>query len=60
VSPLSPGAAKLGNYRIEVEVPADAPEGNFMGIQSGHVEIETDHPKVPVLSLKVEFAVVKS
>ena len=58
-SPHGPEAAKIGLYRIEIEVPRDAPEGSFMGGNSGEIRVETDHPQLPVLSLKVEFAVVK-
>jgi hypothetical protein len=59
VSPHGPKAAKIGLYRIEIEVPRDAPEGTFMAGNSGGIRIETNHPKLPVLSLHVEFAVVK-
>jgi len=57
MAPLKPDAPELGLYRIEVEVPADAPMCNHLGVEAGRVRIETDHPKVPELNLRLEFAV---
>lgn len=58
VTPYSPEKDDLGLYRVEVIVPADAPVCNFMGTSPGEIEIETDHPNIPVLRLKVQFAVI--
>lgn len=60
VTPFNPGNPDLGLYRIDVEIPPGAPEANHMGVHRAEVSIETDHPHVPVVSFKVEFAVVRS
>lgn len=58
VAAYQEGSASLGLYKIDVEVPRDAPPGSYMGMRQGLIRIETDHPVVPVLELEVEFAVV--
>jgi hypothetical protein len=58
VTPYAGGSEKIGLYRIEVEIPPGAPSCAFMGDCAGTVRIRTDHPKLPVIELKVEFAVV--
>jgi hypothetical protein len=50
-------AGKLGLYLIDVEVPANAPTGSFLGDKKGAIRIFSDHPKYPVLTLEVAFAV---
>jgi hypothetical protein len=57
VTPCGPGAEKIGLYRIDIEIPANAPAASFMGVNRGEIRIETDHPELPVLALDVEFAV---
>jgi hypothetical protein len=57
VSPYKSGSESLGLYRIDVEVPPDAPMGNFLS-EAGEVRILTDHPKLPVLEFEVAFAVI--
>jgi hypothetical protein len=52
------GPSSSGLYKIDVEVPPDAPAYNAMPPQPGQVRIETDHPHVPVITLDVEFAVL--
>jgi hypothetical protein len=56
VAPYSREAEQLGLYTIDVEVPGNAPMGNFL-VEKGAVRIQTDHPAVPVLELEVAFAV---
>jgi len=58
ITPYMSEKTDLGLYKIEVLVPADAPVCNFMGANAGEIEIETDHPKIPVMRLKVQFAVI--
>lgn len=58
VAPFDRGLAKIGLYHIEVEIPAGSPPCNYMGKQAGTIRLKTDHPKVPVIELKIEFAVV--
>lgn len=60
VSHFNPGNPDLGLYRIDVEVPAGAPEANHMGVRRAEVSIATDHPHVPVVTFYVEFAVTRS
>jgi hypothetical protein len=57
VVPLDSGNEDLGLYRIDVEIPPDAPIGDFIS-HPGEFRIVSDHPKLPVLALKVAFAVV--
>jgi hypothetical protein len=56
--PCSPETTKLGLYRIEVEIPPDAPACNFMGERKAVIRIQTDHPHLRELKLSVEFAVI--
>jgi hypothetical protein len=58
VFPLTSEAAKAGLYRIEVEIPGNARPCDYMGAQTGMIRIKTDHPRLPVIDLKVSFAVV--
>ena len=58
VAPYENGLAKIGLYRIEVEIPAESPPCNCMGKLAGTIRMETDHPKIPVIELKIEFAVL--
>jgi hypothetical protein len=44
-------------YRIHLSVPPDAPPGNYLGRSAGHFALTTDHPKVKVVKLKVEFVI---
>jgi hypothetical protein len=58
VEPYTAEAAKAGLYRIDVEVPPDAPPGNFLSSdKTGRIRIVTDHPDVPEVTLGVAFAV---
>lgn len=60
VEPYSEESKKKGLYRVDVEIPADAPACGFMGVRRGEFRIHTDHPRVPVVKLPVEFAVLPS
>lgn len=51
--------AKAGLYHITVEVPADAPSCNYMGVNRGEIEIITDHPRIHNLQFQVELAITK-
>jgi hypothetical protein len=55
--PYATGSKQIGLYRLEVEVPADAPMGAFLGPSAGVVRIRTDHPRLPTIELRVDFAV---
>jgi hypothetical protein len=58
VAPYNGESAAIGLYRLDVEIPADAPSGNFTGDHQGVIRLKTDHPKFPVIVLSVDFAVV--
>ncbi len=60
VVPCNPDRRELGLYWVKVEVPKDAPVGDFMGYRQGEIRIETDHPEIPEFKLGVEFAVTSS
>ncbi len=60
VVPLGSEESKAGVYRIDVEVPPDAPASNFMGANRGEIVIVTDHPTMPRLRLGVELAVLSN
>ena len=49
---------QLGLYRMEIEVPPDAPSCARMGERMGEIRLQTDHPRLPNLQLKVELAVL--
>ncbi|MDZ7620356.1 MAG: DUF1573 domain-containing protein [Patescibacteria group bacterium] len=58
IVPLKPDAPHLGLYRVEVEVPDDSPMCNYLGVEAGRIRVETDHPRMPEMTLGIEFAVV--
>jgi hypothetical protein len=58
VFPVASEPAKVGLYRIEVEIPGNARPCDYMGAHAGVIRIKTDHPRLPVIELKVSFAVV--
>lgn len=57
VVPYSADNPHLGLYRIEIEVPCNAPATNCMNTNPGKIRIETDHPDLPSVEFKVLFAV---
>jgi hypothetical protein len=51
-------AESRGLYDLEIEVPADAPPGQYRANPRGEVRIETGDPRLGDLKLGVSFAVV--
>ncbi|MBN1910322.1 MAG: DUF1573 domain-containing protein [Pirellulales bacterium] len=51
-------ASRSRVFRVDVEIPADAPPGNHTGTARGKVVLKTDHPDLGVITLPVDFAVV--
>jgi hypothetical protein len=47
-----------GLYDLEIEVPADAPPGQFRGNPRGEVRIDTGHPRLGSVKLGVTFAIL--
>jgi hypothetical protein len=47
-----------GLYDVTIEVPADAPVGQYMGNPQGSLKITTGHPRVPEITFQVMLAVV--
>jgi hypothetical protein len=47
-----------GLYDVTIEVPEDAPVGQYMGNPQGSLRITTGHPRVPEIKLKIMLAVV--
>jgi len=58
VSPLSEEVGATGLYRIDVDVPAEAPSANYTQAAPAWFRIVTDHPNVPEVRVPVEFAVL--
>lgn len=56
VAPFQAGSDRIGLYRVEVEV-RDARPGSFTGTNVGTVRLKTDHPRLRVIDLKVDFSV---
>jgi hypothetical protein len=50
--------ATPGLFDLTIEVPADAPVGQYLGNPHGNVRISTGHPRVPEIQFKVTLAVV--
>ena len=57
MEPMNPDTPQLGLYRINVEIPDDAPMCNHMGVAGGRIKIETNHPELDPISLHLQFAV---
>ncbi len=45
-------------YRVDIEIPDDAPVCNYLGDFACPVRIVSNHPRVPVIEFRVEFAVL--
>jgi hypothetical protein len=58
VEPYNSESAAIGLYRIEIEIPPDAPSGDFSGAHQGVIRIRTDHPRFAVIKLTVDFILV--
>ncbi len=56
VSAYQGPSATVGLYRIEVEIPREAPQCNFMGKDAGTIRLRTDHPRLRVIEWHVDFA----
>ena len=57
VEPFSSASAKVGLYRIELEIPQDAPVCAYLVGRHAKIKIETDHPRAKSIELEAEFAV---
>jgi hypothetical protein len=51
-------AKNNGLYRLEIEIPSDSPSCARMGEHPGVVRLKTDHPRLPVIELLVNFSLV--
>lgn len=62
VTPMvdSAGVAKPGLYKLELEIPSDAPPGRYQGFQQGQVTLNFDHPRIEPLTIKLSFAIKSS
>jgi hypothetical protein len=58
VVPYSASTAKVGLYRIEIEIPQDAPACAYLVGHHAKIKIETDHPVAKSIELEAEFAVL--
>ncbi len=55
LTPYASGPKELGLYRLEVEIPADTPACAYTGKHRGVVRLRTDHPRLPLIELQVDF-----
>jgi len=46
-----------GLYRLEIEVPVDAPAGRYQAQNAGELTIRFDHPRIKELRLRLHLAV---
>lgn len=60
VEPFTPDSARIGLYRVEVEIPPDAPPCVYQATEMGEIRIAITKPKEAELRLKVAFAVASS
>jgi len=58
VVPLRQTMVNAGLYSVEVRIPPDAPSSVYLGERSATVRLTTNHPRLPVIEIKVEFCVV--
>jgi hypothetical protein len=58
ISPHVTSRKNLGLYDLEIVLPADAPRCLYMRSPAGQVRITTGHPRIPELTLPVQFAVL--
>jgi hypothetical protein len=54
------GSGKKTHYRLEVEISADAPPVDCLGVNRGEIVIVTDHPHQPEIRVPVAFAIVSA
>jgi hypothetical protein len=57
LKPMESAPPEAGLYQLEVAIPAGTTPCSHFGEQAGELRILTDHPHVPALALRVEFAV---
>ncbi len=55
---FEPLANKRGLYQLLIELPGDAPACQYQSDPIGRVRINTGHPRIGVVELKLSFAVV--
>ena len=60
VARLEGHSAKAGVYRIDVEVPPDAPSCDFAAARKGMIRLKTDHPRLPTIALQVNLVKLAS
>jgi hypothetical protein len=53
--PYAGGPNGAGLYRLEVEIPGDAPACAWTGPHRGQVRLRTDHPRLRTIELQVDF-----
>jgi hypothetical protein len=53
--PYAGGPNGAGLYRLEVEIPGDAPACACTGPHRGQVRLRTDHPRLRTIDLQVDF-----
>jgi hypothetical protein len=53
--PYAGAPQDAGLYRLEVEIPDDAPACAHTGQHRGHVRLRTDHPRLRTIELLVDF-----
>ena len=57
VTPLGKAAESKGLYRLSIEMPGNAQECAFSGDNPAVIRLKTDHPRLPVIELKVDVVV---
>jgi hypothetical protein len=53
-------AGRMRIFSVTIEIPADAPAGNYMYLtetESAFVSLETNDPNVPVLKIPIQFSI---
>ena len=55
LTPYAAGSRDVGLYRLEVEIPGDAPSCAYTGEHRGVVRLRTDHPRLRTIELQVDF-----
>jgi hypothetical protein len=58
VTPYRADSRATGLYRLDIAIPADAPECGYRGTELGKIRLAIDHPRVEELTLKASFAIV--
>jgi hypothetical protein len=53
-----PHGSEQGLYDLTIELPKDAPAGQYFSNPIGRLRIETGHPRIGTVELKVMFAVI--